>query len=184
MSARLISAERLRSASCAIRASASRCSVETCAEMMTLSIVSVSLISKDYTCDEDDSDIAYSSFVEQWGVVQRPWPYSATPLERLAHRAGLDADDLREWLRAEITRRLRKLADTDPIEVECRDCGEPVEVSPSHYEKTQAGSRAAPVCSSCRWPTQAVKADAEAVRFVELLGDSVEGLAAAVGALR
>ena len=121
--------------------------------------------------------------MEHGGFVERQWPYDATPLERLAHRAGLDADEVRDWLRVEITRRLRELAEKEPVEVPCRDCGEPTEVSPSHLEKTQTGGRAAPVCSSCRWPTRAAKTEAEAVRFLELLGDSAEELAAAVAAL-
>lgn len=40
--------------------------------------------------------------MEYGSVVERQWPFDATPLELLAHRAGLDADEVREWLRSEI----------------------------------------------------------------------------------
>ena len=39
---------------------------------------------------------------------ERVWPFDSTRLERIAFRAGLDADEVREWLRAEIDRRSRK----------------------------------------------------------------------------
>ena len=38
-------------------------------------------------------------------------------------------------------------------------------------------------CADCKWPERAAREDAEAVEFVELLGDSAEELAAAVAAL-
>ena len=71
----------------------------------------------------------------------------------------------------------------EPVEVECPCCGEPVEVSASYYEKVRAQRVPAPPCYGCKRPARAAETDAEAVLFVELLGDSAEELAAAVAAL-
>ena len=57
-----------------------------------------------------ETTLRYDHPVEHGGLVQRQWPYDATPLELIAHRAGLDADELREHLRHEVDRRLRELA--------------------------------------------------------------------------
>ena len=88
-------------------------------------------------------------------------------------------ENVRQYLRAEVDKRLRELAAKDPIERPCRTCGAPVEISPS----TAARSRLGPLCADCRWPERAAREDAEAVRFVELLTDSPEELAAAIAAL-
>ena len=53
----------------------------------------------------------------------------------------------------------------------------------SEIRKVSAGLVPAPRCFECARPAQAADAQAEAVRFVELIGDSAEELAAAVAAL-
>ena len=88
-------------------------------------------------------------------------------------------ENVRRHLRAEVEGRLRKLAAKDPVERPCRTCGAPVEISPS----TAAKGGLNPQCADCKWPERAAHQEAEAVRFVELLGDSAEELAAAVAAL-
>ena len=88
-------------------------------------------------------------------------------------------ENVRQHLRVEVDTRLRTLAGRDPVERPCRTCGAPVEMSPS----TAAKSRLNPLCADCKWPERAAREEAEAVRFVELLGDTAEELAAAVAAL-
>ena len=116
--------------------------------------------------------------------MERLWPYDATPLERIANRAGLDADELREWLRAEITKRLRQQAKRERVEVACRDCGEMTDVSPSYAEKLARGALAPPICLDCKSPARAAREDAEVDTFLELLGEQARELAVALAALR
>ena len=65
----------------------------------------------------------------------------------------------------------------------CGICREPTHTSPSNAEKRLNGSRPAPLCLDCKSPARAAEMEAEAVRFVELLGDSAEDLARAVAAM-
>ena len=64
----------------------------------------------------------------------------------------------------------------------CGICREPTHTSPSNAEKRLNGSPA-PLCLDCKSPARAAEMEAEAVRFVELLGDSAEDLARAVAAM-
>jgi hypothetical protein len=114
---------------------------------------------------------------------RRSWPGDMTRLERLAEQAGLEHDELRAYLSAEVERRLRAQAGREWVELLC-DCGEPVEVSREHAYKVSGGSMPAPTCRGCRWPGVERRAEEEAVAWVELLGDSAEELAAALAALR
>ena len=90
---------------------------------------------------------------------------------------------IRAYLRREVDLRLRELATAEPLELPCPDCGAPVEVSPSYHEKVRRGAAPQPKCYECKRPKQSAQADAEAVRFVEVL-DSADELALTVAALR
>ena len=89
----------------------------------------------------------------------------------------------RNYLRAEVDRRLRELAKSERVELACRRCGEPTDVSQSHAEKVTHGRVPPPLCLDCRSPARAAETDAEAVRFVELFDGSPEEIARAVAAL-
>jgi hypothetical protein len=86
-------------------------------------------------------------------VLPEPAPPPLTELERRVLAAGVGlgigidraCENVRRWLRVEIAKRLRELAEVEPVETPCRGCGEPVEVSPSHYEKTRTGRMSARV---------------------------------------
>jgi hypothetical protein len=87
---------------------------------------------------------------------------------------------VREHLRGEVDTRLRAQAGKDPVERPCRTCGAPVEIPPS----TAAKSGLNPQCPDCKWPERAARQEAEAAKFVVLLGDTPEELARAIAALR
>ena len=55
--------------------------------------------------------------------------------------------------------------------------------SASYARSARSRRDARLLCADCTWPERAAREEAEAVRFVELLGDSAEELAAAVAAL-
>ena len=99
--------------------------------------------------------------------------------------SGLEVqcERVRAWLRGEIDKALREVAKGEQVELPCSNCGELVERSESYAEKALAGRAAVPLCLDCKWPERAAREDAEAVKFVELLGDSAEELAEAVAAL-
>ena len=42
---------------------------------------------------------------DEWRPPRRSWPYGPTPLELLAARAGLDDEELRDYLHSEIAER-------------------------------------------------------------------------------
>ena len=123
-----------------------------------------------------------------------PVEYAPPPMTRLETMVlaadipldlGIDdaCDRVRAWLRSEIDRRLRETVTPEPVELACPDCGEVVDVSASSAEKVSSGHARPPRCFECARPARAAEAQAEAIQFVELLGDSAEELARAVAAL-
>ena len=78
---------------------------------------------------------------------------------------------------------LREQAKRERVEVPCGICGEPTDISHSYAEKLVNGKRPAPRCLDCKSPTRAAQVNAEAARFVELLGDRARELAVALAAL-
>ena len=124
-----------------------------------------------------------------------PPPFEMPPLTKL-ERMVLDAgypssmgidqacENVREWMRQEIDRRLREVAKKERVEVVRRVCGSPTDVSQSHAEKLVNGRFALPLCIDCaRSPARAAEVDAEIMAFVASVGESAE-FAGAVAALR
>jgi hypothetical protein len=79
-------------------------------------------------------------------------------------------------LRREIANALRARANEERVGVACGSCGEVIDVSPSHFQKVRTGRMPAPLCFDRRRPTRAAEAEAEAVAWVELLGELAEEL--------
>ncbi len=110
-----------------------------------------------------------------------------SPLEELVadcydiHDGSFDeqCERVRRWLRAEIDQRLREAAKKERVEVACRICGAPTDVSQSHAEKLVNGRFALPLCLDCRSPAKTAEADAEVVAFVECLPGPVRDEVAA-----
>ena len=97
-----------------------------------------------------------------------PAPPPFSRLEWLFLSSGYDVREggfdeqverVRRWLRAEVDRRLRELAKTEPVPFPCPACGELVEVSTSYHEKVRSGRVSAPLCFECKRPKQAVQAE-------------------------
>ena len=87
------------------------------------------------------------------------------------------------WLRSEIDGRRRDAAKRERVEVACRTCGEPTDVSQSHAEKLVNGRLPLPLCLDCKSPAKTAEADAEVAKFVEDLGEPARELAGALAAL-
>ena len=77
---------------------------------------------------------------------QNSWPFESSRLERIAFRAGISDDELREWLRGQVDARLRATAPkTLKVKRPCSECGQTFEVSERRAKEQTR-------CDDCRFP--------------------------------
>ncbi len=107
--------------------------------------------SESVVCMDNNSRVSHVDFGRLDRESRRNWPFAPTRLEHIAAEAGLEPDELRDYLRRQIDQEVRASAPKSKmIEVECPECGVPYEVS-ERRAKAQAAEGLP--CRECRYPT-------------------------------